>query len=175
MPERSRDWWKSSVSEGNSRPACTSAPAGSLAVILQARRSGTRALSARRRGGSNTHEMRVEEREQVSVGRREQRQGRLVHVCCGSLRSLIGPATEQPRPRRRGRARRPRGLAPPAPSRLRPLTQAVLIRRGPLARDPRAARALAAAERGASEHEDGSGPSAWVRKAAESRGSSLSD
>ena len=29
---------------------------------------------------TNTHEMRVEEREQVSVGRREQRQARLVHA-----------------------------------------------------------------------------------------------
>jgi hypothetical protein len=37
-------------------------------------------LSARRRGVGNTHEMRVEEREQVSVGRREQRQARLVHA-----------------------------------------------------------------------------------------------
>jgi hypothetical protein len=40
--------------------------------------------SARRRGVGNTDEMRVEEREQVSVGRREQRQARLVHACCGS-------------------------------------------------------------------------------------------
>ena len=42
------------VPGGSSRPACTSAPAGSLAAILQARRSGTCALSAQTRAPALT-------------------------------------------------------------------------------------------------------------------------
>jgi hypothetical protein len=43
---------ESSVPGGSSRPACTSAPAGSLAAILQARRAGTCSVSARSRCGA---------------------------------------------------------------------------------------------------------------------------
>ena len=43
----------SSVPGGSSRPVCTSAPAGSLAAILQTRRSATCALSAQGRCGAD--------------------------------------------------------------------------------------------------------------------------
>ena len=41
--------WRSSDPGGSSRPACTSAPAGSLAAILQARRAGACSVSAQLR------------------------------------------------------------------------------------------------------------------------------
>jgi hypothetical protein len=45
-------------------------------------------------GAGNTHEMRVEEREQVSVGRREQRQARLVHAYC-SHGAVVAPSVDE--------------------------------------------------------------------------------
>jgi hypothetical protein len=66
------------------------------------RRSGA-PLSARGRGVGNTHEMPIEEREQVSVGRREQRQARLVHAYCGNgavVAPSVGEGKSEPDCRR---------------------------------------------------------------------------
>jgi hypothetical protein len=52
-------------SKGSSRPACTSAPAGSLAAILQARRAGACSVSARSASAQHGAVIPVREEEQV--------------------------------------------------------------------------------------------------------------
>ena len=58
-------------------------PSPSGAQALAGAEGAARPAGRAKEGVGNTHEMRVEEREQVSVGRREQRQARLVHAYRG--------------------------------------------------------------------------------------------
>jgi hypothetical protein len=81
--------------DARSSSAAGAQPTDTQALALARKRGRGALLSARRRGVGNTHEMRVEEREEVSVGRREQRQARLVHAYCShgavvALRSMRG-------------------------------------------------------------------------------------